>query len=383
MLYLLIGRTHYKICCNGGGTGGILYSFRMCLNLPHKGLCPICGKKLDNLISIVRCPEDSRNPCREWEAMRSLHYFPFTAFEVDFVDGTSDPDYRDLDFIVRPCGECAIRHVHAQRLIDFERSVLSGSIIGFDFEMSAFTPHLAQHSIYFTKPEYGYSKHDYPSHLLMTGNTAPIYLPAVSLAHLQLPDADFDGSPIPVTISLLSAAIWAGDVSSASTVRYDALERTEWNGKHAFGVDHDSYVSNTFLLPAQDAVPRRSYNPETQRWAHPFVGEMARLADEAQSMPYSGSELADVMCSFTVNGVVCRRLPYLFPDRFAPTPYEVDRVIAFGEELLRRIRAEAELASSLGFQPMPPVIITSNVLFRRIVYSATSVYQPPSVLQIS
>ncbi|KAJ7214769.1 hypothetical protein C8J57DRAFT_1538350 [Mycena rebaudengoi] len=354
----------------------------MCFNVPHKGLCPICGKAIDDLISIIRCLEDPRNPCREWESLRGLQYFPFTAFEVDSVDGSSEPDYRDLRFIVRPCGECAIRQVHAQRLIDFERSVLSGDVVGADLELPVFTPHLAQHAVYFTKPDYGYSARDYPSHHLMTENTAPIYLPAVSLAHLEYPTVDLEGASVPVTAALLSAAIWAGDVTPGQTLRYDALERTEWNGKHAFGVDHDIHVFNTFLLPAQNAVPRRSYNPETHLWSHPFAGEIGRLADEAQMAPYCGTELADVLRSYTVNGVTCRRMPYLLPDRFAHTPYEVGRVVAFGEEILWRVRAEAELAFSRGLQAIPPVIITSNVLFRRIVYNSASVYRPSSTLQV-
>ncbi|KAJ7224004.1 hypothetical protein C8J57DRAFT_1591346 [Mycena rebaudengoi] len=100
----------------------------MCFCVPHQIFCPFCAVVWFNILSIMRCASALGNTCPPWESFRRVYPFPAPMYFLDFIDGVhSDPPYRDLAFIIRPCEACAQKFVRAVRLVKLENAMRSAA----------------------------------------------------------------------------------------------------------------------------------------------------------------------------------------------------------------------------------------------------------------
>ncbi|KAJ7239830.1 hypothetical protein C8J57DRAFT_1527873 [Mycena rebaudengoi] len=355
----------------------------MCFCISHDILCPLCLVALSNVVSVLRCAAALRFRCPPWDNYRRIAPFPGPIRFLDYIDAHSENPYRDLRFIIRPCEACAHQYVRALRLVKHENELRSRRDLFVEFD--PFTDF--DHSLYYTKPMHGYSALHYPIDLHLTPYTAPIFMPAISLSLLEFaPFLILEGAGT-VTGSYLADAIRDMAAFNRPAVQIDALEFMEWNGEQskaacavsATGGQHD-------VMPALDRVACRGYNAERKLWLHPFTGAAGDRADAIQMMEISGEELADVFRSYTVNGVVCRKEPYLSPDCFAHTGFRSVDLVRFVRDydyLVRRrddiVAAGADAGSRRAVAPeedeVSELFVSGSVTLRGVRFTTRNVYQ--------
>ncbi|KAJ7197902.1 hypothetical protein C8J57DRAFT_1737542 [Mycena rebaudengoi] len=220
---------------------------------------------------------------------------------LDFIDGVhSDPPYRDLAFIIRPCEACAQKFVRAVRLVKLENAMRVRQMASTEFDpLPTF-----DHSRHFTQTILGLYQASYPADIQLTVNTAPMYMGALLCSSLDLQAFIPMAESGRVTAGFLADIVRTMDALGAPAVRIDALEFMEWNGQRSpvarfVGVGTDGHDT----IPNWGRVMCRGYDTERQLWLHPFVGEAGRRADAIQSEEIHPEELADVFRSYMVNGV--------------------------------------------------------------------------------
>jgi hypothetical protein len=304
---------------------------------------------------------------------------------LDFIDGVhSDPPYRDLAFIIRPCEACTQKFVRAVRLVKLENAMRVRQMASTEFDpLPTF-----DHSRHFTQTILGLYQASYPADIQLTVNTAPMYMGALLCSSLDLQAFIPMAESGRVTAGFLADIVRTMDALGAPAVRIDALEFMEWNGQRSpvarfVGVGTDGHDT----IPNWGRVMCRGYDTERQLWLHPFVGEAGRRADAIQSEEIHPEELADIFRSYMVNGVVCRRERYLAPDCFVHTGYQGVDLIRFASgyaDLVRRhddvigvAVAEDALTDGMDVQDggVPEVVITGTVTLRSVKFTTLNVYQ--------
>ncbi|KAJ7502486.1 hypothetical protein B0H11DRAFT_2223400 [Mycena galericulata] len=142
--------------------------------------------------------------------------------------------------------------------------------------------------------------------------TCPIFMPAV-FGSGGLPMLSYDHR--------LNRYV-AGFVSSGSQQHYDAMEYLHWSWEFSPGSLYNGAAFNYIppLPPSNKRMQPRQYDPISQLWAHPFVGDIGERALAVQRAPLTGREISQVLRSYTINGEKCdRAISFLAPDCFAPT----------------------------------------------------------------
>lgn len=282
----------------------------MCFLVTSKLFCPCCTKHHSSTVSILRCAI-SRPWCVDW-SLGYLHAFrPVTREGVCHLSADSDSPFKDFVSITRPCRDCAIQLIRGARLIDFEKSV------GWMSPASKYiSPVVLGSSLHVTKTT------DYTLRAgggVVDGRTLPIFMPAV-----------FSSGGVPTLVYERSLGRYVVKFVEGSPLQYDALEYHHWSWEFSPGSSYRGAFNHIPRLPRSSArVGSRFYDPVTQLWAHPFMGEVAERAIAVQQAPPTGREMSDVLRSYTINGAACDRgVAFLAPDCFAPTLWTAKEIRA-------------------------------------------------------
>ncbi|KAJ7205110.1 hypothetical protein C8J57DRAFT_1259057 [Mycena rebaudengoi] len=356
----------------------------MCFRLTRPVFCPVCRSQVENVVNVFRC---SRSPgphalCGDW----NLHYanasIPLGRPVIDLVDPLSEQPYNNINFFIRPCVNCAIQICTASRLIMFERFIRNNCTVFTDLSL-IYADQSRLGRDYYTKPDAGYRRSDYPADARFTGSTAPIYMTAVLCSALTMPAAPISGPASgPAAIEAMVDRLFT---SNYPLRFYDPLEFFEWSGEFSSG----SFFSGAFDkigadVPSFDRVDCRRYDRATRLWDHPFHGEWARKAVSAQQAPFCGREISRILRTFTINGLHCdRSLRFLAPDCFAPTGFVVKNLVMFARmhavELRRMDMMEKDSAANADTEEQQMLAVDNELdalmRFRRVLLTRQTVYQ--------
>ncbi|KAJ7221913.1 hypothetical protein C8J57DRAFT_1253838 [Mycena rebaudengoi] len=354
----------------------------MCFCIPHSVFCPVCEISRPRIISVFRCAPLPGVFCGDWTRFYSNSHLPVGNPTLDFIDVNSDAPYRDLNFVIRPCADCAVKIIRGARLIRFEQDLRNAQCLDVA-EMSTMFVQSSDSGDtgFYTKPTEGYSRYDYPP---LSDNTAPIYLTAVRCSGLMLPPVFLNGELVSPDASVVEETVRQLDAAQCVVDRYDAMEFMEWSWEFSAG----SLYGGVFgvissIVPSNDRVASRLYDPIARVWAHPFQGEWAVKALAIQMAPFGGKDVSDVLRSYTVNGVQCdKSLRYLAPDCFAHTTFLADDLIHFAREYAdamrtrnKRLEAAVGVHSSMFAGGNDADVSAASVLLRQVTLNSASVYQ--------
>ncbi|KAJ7221921.1 hypothetical protein C8J57DRAFT_1536489 [Mycena rebaudengoi] len=209
---------------------------------------------------------------------------------------------------------CGIKIIKGARLIEFERA-MDAMVMSDEARAATYAfPTRTTAAVHVTKPE-GYRAVSYQFSSLLSGHTAPIFIPA-SFGCGGVPTYSMN-SNLEATYSFT----YSEDQHEESLLNYDALEYFEWSWELSLGSTYRGDFNHIRRLPPlSERVRSRHYDPVRTLWSHPYAGEWGERAELAQNLPLTGREIADVFRSYSINGLFCDpSIHFLAPDCFAPT----------------------------------------------------------------